>query len=229
MPSHASLFTSRYPSRTGITDNGEQLAPGAVTLAAQLKATGYRTAAFIGGFALDRRFGLNQGFDHYDSPFDLRLNMGGDTGDLKRPAQDVVQSARKWIDENASAPFFVFLHLYDLHTPYDLPPAMRTRFGKASYDSELAYVDETLGNPYNDIGSYLLAKGDSYSSVRWFKRALLAPRYESYAFPHFNLGRVYENRRKLLEAARHYGLALEQKPDFTEAAISLRRMQSRLN
>src|SRR5689334_20683497 len=57
---------------------------------------------------------------------------------------------------------------------------------------EAIRVDETFGNPYNDIGSYLLAKGDSYGSVRWFKRALLAPRYESYAFPHFNLGRVYE-------------------------------------
>ena len=90
-------------------------------------------------------------------------------------------------------------------------------------------VDETLGNPYNDIGSYLLAKGDPYGSVRWFKRALLAPRYESYAFPHFNLGRAYETRRQFLDAARHYGLALEQKPDFTEAAIALRRMQSRLN
>ncbi|HEX6731778.1 MAG TPA: tetratricopeptide repeat protein [Pyrinomonadaceae bacterium] len=90
-------------------------------------------------------------------------------------------------------------------------------------------VDETLGNPYNDIGSYLLAKGDTYSSERWFKRALLAPRYESYAFPHFNLGRVYETRRRFLEAAKHYGLALDQKPDFTEAAISLRRMQARLN
>jgi tetratricopeptide (TPR) repeat protein len=94
---------------------------------------------------------------------------------------------------------------------------------------EAIRVDETLGNPYNDIGSYLLAKGDPYGSVRWFKRALLAPRYESYAFPHFNLGRVYEARRLFLEAARHYGLALEQKPDFTEAAVALRRMQSRLN
>lgn len=90
-------------------------------------------------------------------------------------------------------------------------------------------VDETLGNPYNDIGSYLLAKGDSYGSVRWFKRALLAPRYESYAFPHFNLGKVYENRRQFLDAARHYGLALKQKPNFREAAVALRRMQSRLN
>lgn len=90
-------------------------------------------------------------------------------------------------------------------------------------------VDETLGNPYNDIGSYLLAQGDIYGSVRWFKRALLAPRYESYAFPHFNLGRVYETRRKFLDAAKHYGLALEQKPEFTEAALALRRMQTRLN
>lgn len=94
---------------------------------------------------------------------------------------------------------------------------------------EAIRVDDTLGNPYNDIGSYLLAKGDPYGSVRWFKRALLAPRYESYAFPHFNLGRVYETRRLFLEAARHYGLALEQKPDFAEAAVALRRMQARLN
>ena len=94
---------------------------------------------------------------------------------------------------------------------------------------EAIRVDETLGNPYNDIGSYLLAKGDFYGCVRWFKRALFAPRYESYAFPHFNLGRVYERRRKYLDAARHYSLALEQKPGFTEAAIALRRMQALLN
>jgi tetratricopeptide (TPR) repeat protein len=94
---------------------------------------------------------------------------------------------------------------------------------------EAIRVDETLGNPYNDIGSYLLAKGDSYGCVRWFRRALLAPRYESYVFPHYNLGRVYEMRHKYLEAARHYGLALEQQPNFGEAAAGLRRMQARLN
>jgi len=94
---------------------------------------------------------------------------------------------------------------------------------------EAIRVDETLGNPYNDIGSYLLAKGDAYSSVRWFKRALFAPRYESYAFPHFNLGRIYETRHKYLEAARHYGKALEQQPGFAEAATALHRVQARLN
>lgn len=90
-------------------------------------------------------------------------------------------------------------------------------------------VDSTLGNPYNDIGSYLIAQGDIYGSVVWFKRALLAPRYESYAFPHFNLGRVYEMRGRLLEAARHYGHALEEQPDFAQAARALRRIQARIN
>lgn len=94
---------------------------------------------------------------------------------------------------------------------------------------EAIQVDETLGNPYNDIGSYLLAQGDPYGSVRWFKRALLAPRYESYAFPHFNLGRAYETRKRFLEAAKHYGLALAEKPDFVEAVVALRKLQSKLN
>jgi tetratricopeptide (TPR) repeat protein len=94
---------------------------------------------------------------------------------------------------------------------------------------EAIRVDETFGNPYNDIGSYLVAQGDLYSCVKWFKRALLAPRYESYAFPHMNLGRVYEQRGHLLKAARHYGLALEQEPGYTQATIALRKLQSRLN
>ncbi|MGH9944488.1 MAG: tetratricopeptide repeat protein, partial [Pyrinomonadaceae bacterium] len=91
------------------------------------------------------------------------------------------------------------------------------------------HLDPAFGNPYNDIGSYLIAKGDLYNCVRWFRRALSAPRYESYAFPHFNLGRIYEQRGRLLEAARHYGLALEEQPDFTQAAKALRRVQARLN
>jgi tetratricopeptide (TPR) repeat protein len=94
---------------------------------------------------------------------------------------------------------------------------------------EAIRVDETLGNPYNDIGSYLLAKGDSYGCVRWFKRALYAPRYESYAFPHFNLGRVYEMRRKYREAIRHYSLAVQQQPNFAEALSALRRLQAMVN
>ena len=90
-------------------------------------------------------------------------------------------------------------------------------------------VDPAFGNPYNDIGSYLIARGDLWTCVLWFRRALLAPRYESYAFPHFNLGRVYEERHRPLDAARHYGLALEEQPGFAQAASALRRVQAQLN
>lgn len=90
-------------------------------------------------------------------------------------------------------------------------------------------VDPDFGNPYNDIGSYLIAQGDWWGCVKWFERALRAPRYESYVFPHFNLGRVYENRHRFLDAARHYQLALEDKPDYKAAAEAVARNKARLN
>ena len=144
LPSHVSLLTSSYPFSNGITDNGQQLGPNAVTLATLLKSRGYRTAAFVGGFVLDRRFGLNQGFDFYDSPFDLHRRRGIDPGDVKRLGEEVVRAANHWLEENSGQPFFLFLHLYDLHTPYDLPAALRKRFPGPGYEAELAYVDEVL-------------------------------------------------------------------------------------
>jgi len=90
-------------------------------------------------------------------------------------------------------------------------------------------VDAGFGNPYNDIGSYLIAKGDYYGCVRWFKLAMQAVRYEARGFPHFNLATVYEKRGKFLAAAKHYGLALKAQPDYVNAYKALRKMQERLN
>ena len=90
-------------------------------------------------------------------------------------------------------------------------------------------VDSTFGNPYNDIGSYLIAKGNYYDCVRWFKLAMLTARYESCAFPHFNLAHVYEKRGKLLQAIKHYGLAIKEQPNYSNAYQALRRLQERLN
>jgi Tfp pilus assembly protein PilF len=104
------------------------------------------------------------------------------------------------------------------------------RYREAIGECERAIAtDPTLGNPYNDIGCYLIELGDWYSCAAWFERALRAPRYESYAFPHFNLGRVYERHGRLLEAARHYQLALREQRDFANAVKALRRVQARLN
>lgn len=90
-------------------------------------------------------------------------------------------------------------------------------------------VDADFGNPYNDIGSYLIAKGNFYDCVRWFKLAMQATRYEARAYPHFNLAFVYEKRGKYLEAARHYGLALDEQPNYMQAYKALRELQKRLN
>jgi choline-sulfatase len=143
LPSHVSLLTSTYPFTNGIEDNGERLAPNTVTLARVLKSQGYRTAAFVGGFVLDRRFGLDQGFDVYDSPSSPHQQPGKDPGENKRFGEEVTHAATLWLEQNADYPFFLFIHLYDLHTPYRLPTAEMGRgFG---YDAELGYVDTVLG------------------------------------------------------------------------------------
>ena len=145
LPSHVALFTSTYPFANGVEDNGVPFAAG-TTLASVLKNAGYRTAAFVGSFVLDRRFGLSQDFDVYDSPFDLHNKTVADAGDLKRPGAQVAAAATRWLDQNANSPFFLFLHLYDLHTPYNLPPDPRLRRGETGYEAELAYVDRVLGD-----------------------------------------------------------------------------------
>ncbi|HKW98518.1 MAG TPA: sulfatase-like hydrolase/transferase [Bryobacteraceae bacterium] len=145
LPSHVALLTSTYPFVNGVQDNGVPLGPAVATLATVLKNHGYRTAAFIGGFPLDRRFGLSRGFDVYDSPFDLHNKTATDVGDLKRSGGKVAAAAIRWLEHNSNAPFFVFLHLYDLHTPYDLPGDPRLRRGETGYEAELAYVDRVIG------------------------------------------------------------------------------------
>jgi arylsulfatase A-like enzyme len=147
LPSHTSLMTSTYPSQNGVEANAERVPSGAVTLASVLRANGYKTAAFIGSFILDRTYGLDKGFDVYDSPFET---AAGETPNpysarVRRDAALVTRAARQWMEKTRAEPFFVFLHLYDLHTPYMLPQVAGPTPSVAGYDTELEYVDRTLG------------------------------------------------------------------------------------
>jgi tetratricopeptide (TPR) repeat protein len=146
LPAHVALFTSTYPFANGVSDNGVPLQSRAITLATVLKSAGYRTAAFVGSFILDRRFGLSRGFDVYDGPFDLHNKIASGANERKRPGTQVAEAAMHWLDGNSGAPFFLFLHLYDLHLPYDLQPDPAQRHGETGYTAELAYVDRVLGD-----------------------------------------------------------------------------------
>lgn len=90
-------------------------------------------------------------------------------------------------------------------------------------------IDPDFGNPYNDIGVYLLEQGKMNQARSWFRLALDAPRYESYCFPYFNLGRTYLIRGNLHEAAKCFRKALEEREDFKKARDALHQIQSRMN
>ena len=152
LPSHVSMLTSTYPFVSGVEDNGERLGPGAVTLAGTLRANGYQTAAFLGSFVLDRRFGLDQGFETYDSPAGA-LNSGSDPGDIKRKGQAVADAGEAWLSTHSNRPFFLFLHFYDLHTPYDLSAAEEAKFGKG-YHGELSYIDHVIGGLWDYLAAH---------------------------------------------------------------------------
>ena len=147
MPSHASLMTSTYPFENRVEENSESVPSGTATLASVLRANGYRTAAFIGSIMLGRSYGLDKGFDLYDSPFETAPGEMPNPYSMRvrRDAALVTRAARQWIGENRGEPVFVFLHLYDLHTPYALPQVAGLTPSVAGYDAELEHVDQVLG------------------------------------------------------------------------------------
>ena len=147
LPSHTSLFTSTFPFQNGVEENGERVPAGVVTLASVLKSHGYKTAAFLGSDFLDKRFGLDQGFDFYDSPFEPEAGVPPNpyAARLRRDGTLVLRAARQWLEANRGQRVFVFVHLYDLHMPYTLPVEAARARGISRYDAQLEYVDQVLG------------------------------------------------------------------------------------
>jgi len=90
-------------------------------------------------------------------------------------------------------------------------------------------VDPDFGNPYNDIGAYLIEQGNLHAAIEWFKRAMKASRYECYFYPHFNLGRVYEALGRSREALREYKTAIDLNPKYALAMRAFRKLQGKLN
>lgn len=143
-PSHASILTGTYPFQHGVRDHsGYRLKAGLPTIATMLKAQGFATGAFVGAVPLERRFGLDGGFDEYDDRFG-RTGNNSDFTLAERPAGEVVEAALKWIHQQQGR-WFAWVHVFDPHAPYAPPPPFDAEYTGRSYYGEVAYVDKALG------------------------------------------------------------------------------------
>lgn len=90
-------------------------------------------------------------------------------------------------------------------------------------------IDPEFGNPYNDIGAYLIEKGQLDAAIPWLEKAVEAKRYESYCYPHYNLGRVYEQQKNWWKAYEAYHQSLTCNPEYTLAQKAMARMAGMMN
>jgi choline-sulfatase len=162
-PSHAALFTAKYPISNGVVRNGLQLVDEERTLTEILKDAGYTTGGFVSSFPVTERFGFAQGFDRFDETFDeeaSKIGLGHWTkedveGGFDRPATVTTGTARDWLESlPASQPVFLWVHVFDPHFPYHRRPRFRQRFPDKptnveedrimDYDSEVAFADHAV-------------------------------------------------------------------------------------
>ncbi len=142
LPSHANILLGTTPLYHGVHDNSKfRVQEKFLTMAEYLKSQDYSTAAFIGAFALDSRFGLNQGFDVYDESYPAHSSVV--FVPPERKAEDVVKSALDWLEEQ-NYKWFSWIHLWDPHTLYQPPEPFATQFKDDPYSGEVAYVDSEL-------------------------------------------------------------------------------------
>jgi arylsulfatase A-like enzyme len=165
LPSTATLFTSLHPNEHGVLKNGRILPERVRTMAEILGSHGYDTAAFVSSFVVERRFGTAQGFDAYDDDFTgasssspIRHWEGHQlSAPYDRRGHETALRAIRWLHARQSqAPFFLWVHLFDPHSPYDPPEPYREQFARAGatsekerwvdlYDAEVRFGDEQLG------------------------------------------------------------------------------------
>lgn len=148
LPSHTSILTGLEPPAHSVRGNGVFRVPDSVqTLAEVLKAEGYQTQAFVSSDVLHHRFNLDQGFDGYED------DLSGEEKDAltqmqERSGEQTMDRVLRWLDkrtEPASAsPFFLWVHLFDPHAPYE-PPEADAKLAATPYDAEIASADRQVG------------------------------------------------------------------------------------
>lgn len=162
-PSHASLLTSLHPLQHGVKSNAVRLRADVETLAEALKKRGYFTMGAVSVFHLGRQYQFDQGFVLYSDAWNAEEPLSSRT---ERSAPQVTRAVLEMVDEYArqrsAAPFFLFIHYFDVHAPYldhdhsdgaGLSANSRSANEQEArirrYDSEVRYVDEQLRRVYD--------------------------------------------------------------------------------
>jgi arylsulfatase A-like enzyme/Flp pilus assembly protein TadD len=147
--SHATILTGTYPQFHQVNDFGVPLATDVPYAPDILRAHGYHTAAFIGSLVLDPTArsapGFDRGFDTFDAGFHRRRPGENRYQAIERRGGEVVAHALAWLNLHPRGPFFIWVHLYDAHDPYDPPEPYKSRYASAPYDGEIAYADSAVG------------------------------------------------------------------------------------
>jgi arylsulfatase A-like enzyme len=162
-PSHITMMTSLYPQQHGATINGMHMSthPRPVLLAQILHHLGYKTAAFISAWTLEKSItGLGRGFNVYNEDFTYHYKLVNSA----RRGDEMGDASRRWLEKHGHSKFFLWVHYFDPHHPYDLHPrfanlpheknakifpvsasADADRAAKIrAYDSEIAFDDNDL-------------------------------------------------------------------------------------
>jgi arylsulfatase A-like enzyme len=177
-PSHATIFTSLYPRQHTVLKNGYSLPENITTLTEILYEEGYNTAGFVGAFPVSSKLNFSQGFIVFDDYFSPLISLSrlsllkilnhlkfiSTKGIVQRRAEDVSDSFLKWFENQNNRPFFVWLHYFDPHTPYDPPDEYRPEkdiqdehsLMKELYAGEIDYVDREIGRVFQTLTDNML-------------------------------------------------------------------------
>jgi len=159
LPSHVNILLGTTPLYHGVHQNSKSIvAESFLTLAEYLKSKEYSTAAFIGAFPLDSRFGLPQGFDVYDDSLPSRSAV--EFAYPEKKAEKVIQAALDWIEKQDNK-WFTWVHIWDPHAPYIPPEPFQIQFKDDPYSGEVAYVDSELGKMFDYLEGNDLLKNTS--------------------------------------------------------------------
>jgi len=162
-PSHATILTGTYPQFNHVNDFGLFLRKDLPYLPEILHGQGYKTAAFVASVILDPLNGgapgFDRAFDAYDAGFRAAGRGEADSAPRERRGGDVVARALAWLNQNPGGPFFLWVHLFDPHIPYDPPEPFKSRYASQPYDGEIAYTDSVVGKLLDELRARKLYDG----------------------------------------------------------------------